>query len=119
MSEQWPHTLKANLSRPAVKPGSDWYLVPALATTASLVVGPATSLLATLTPATSVVSYEKDVDPEAVAAMPRRLAGAQHCLLTASCAFLPSADREIIVRKDWSEWVSKTGGDDMGVDRQL
>ena len=96
-------TLKANFSRPAVRPGSDWYRVPALATTASLVVGPATSLLATLTPETSEDSYEKDVVPEAVAAKPRRLAGAQHCLRRANCAVLPVADREIIVWKDLVE----------------
>jgi len=33
-------TLKANSARPAVRPGRGWYRVPALATTASLVVGP-------------------------------------------------------------------------------
>jgi len=94
-----PPTLKANCSNPAVRPGSDWYLVPALARTASFVVGPATSLLATLMPPTSAVSYEKEVDPEAVEARPRRVVGpAQHCLRRASCAVLPIADREIIVR---------------------
>jgi hypothetical protein len=68
---------------------------------ASFVVGPDTSLLATLTPPTSEVSYEKAVDPETEAASPRLLAGfTQHCLRRASCAFRPTADREIIVRKD-------------------
>jgi hypothetical protein len=66
--------------------------------TASFVVGPATSLLATFTPPTSAVSYEKLVDPETAAARPRRLAGfTQHCLRSASCALPPIADREIIV----------------------
>jgi hypothetical protein len=95
-------TLKANCSNPTVRPGNGWYLVPALATTANLVVGPATSLLAVFTPPTSAVSYENEVDPEETAARPRRFEGAglaQHCLRRASCAFLPIADREIIVRK--------------------
>lgn len=48
-------------------------------------------------PATSAVSYEKEVDPEMEAASPRVLAGFTHCLRRASCAFLPIADREIIV----------------------
>jgi hypothetical protein len=92
-------TLNAKYSRPVATPGAGSYLEPALATTASFVVGPAISLLATLTPPTSAVSYENEVDPETAAAKPRRLAGwAQHCRRRASCAFLPIADREIIVR---------------------
>lgn len=93
-------TLNANCSRPAVKPGAGWYLVPALATIASFVVGPAISLLATFTPPTSADSYEKEVVPETAAARPRRPAGAwaQLCLRRACCACRPIAAREIIVR---------------------
>ena len=66
-------TLNANFSSPSEKPGRSWYRVPALATTATVVVGPGSSLLANLTPAASPVSYEKL--PDAADAKPRRELG--------------------------------------------
>lgn len=63
------HTRKAKLARPSVRPGSGWYRVPAFATRASVVVGPAKSLLANLTPLASPDWYWKE--PEAGAASPR------------------------------------------------
>ena len=63
------HTRKAKLARPSVRPGRGWYRVPAFATKASVVVGPAKSLLANLTPLASPDWYWKD--PEAGAASPR------------------------------------------------
>ena len=54
------HTLKANSPRPALRPGRGWKRVPALATTASLVVGAPRSREATLRPETSRVSNDAD-----------------------------------------------------------
>lgn len=84
-------TLKAKPSRPNVKPGRGWYRVPALATTASFVVGPWSSRAATLSPDTSEVSK---VEVEAAEAKARRCNDRP----TACRAFRASDDLGIIVR---------------------
>lgn len=62
--------LKANSSRPTVRPGRGSYLVPAFATMARRVVGPLSSRAATLTPAMVVGSYDA-LGEAAAAAKPR------------------------------------------------
>ena len=82
-------TLKANFSSASVNPGRYWYLVPAFATKASVVVGPARSRLAYLTPEWSPVSYWKE--PEAGAARHRRFNG---CWAHRRAALRARAERE-------------------------
>jgi hypothetical protein len=88
-------TRKAKLARPSVRPGRGWYRVPAFATRASVVVGPAKSRLANLTPLASPDWYWKD--PEAGAASPR------FCVLdswrAARCAPRQAVVRDSIVEK--------------------
>jgi hypothetical protein len=86
-------TRKAKLARASVRPGSGWNLVPAFATRASVVVGPAKSLLAYLTPFASPDWYWKE--PEAGLARPRRWAG--RAAWAARCAPRQAVDRESIV----------------------
>lgn len=88
-------TLNANSARPTVRPGRGWYRVPALATTASLVVGPWASREATLRPVTSEVSY----DPvDAAAAKVRRWTRQER--RAACCAVRARDDLEIIMEGD-------------------
>ena len=92
------HTLNANFSSPSVNPGRCSNLVPALAITATVVVGPGRSLLAYLTPEASPVSYEKL--PEAAAARQRLLEGAaKHCWRRLCCALRHSTPRDIILNR--------------------
>jgi hypothetical protein len=96
LRDQW-HTRNAKFARPSVRPGSGWYLVPAFATKASVVVGPAKSLLANLTPFASPDWYWKD--PEAGAASPRCWAGSTARRWTARCAPRQALDRDSIVKR--------------------
>jgi hypothetical protein len=90
-------TRKAKLARPSVRPGSGWKRVPAFATRASVVVGPAKSLLAYLTPLASPDWYWKE--PEAGAASPRRWHWETGGTRAARCAPRQAVVRESIVWK--------------------
>lgn len=90
-------TRKAKLARPSVRPGSGWKRVPAFATRASVVVGPAKSLLACLTPAASPDWYWKL--PEAGAARPRRWGWRAACWRAARCAPRQAVERVYMVKR--------------------
>lgn len=91
--------LKANSSRPTVRPGRGSYRVPAFATTARRVTGPWSSLEATLRPAMVVGSY--DAFSDAAAANPRCTVFAAPARRRACWLPLDRADREIMVGGGW------------------
>jgi len=95
------------LARPSVRPGSGWKRVPALATSASVDVGPAMSRLANLTPPASPAWYWNE--PEAGAASPRRGAGRSAAGRTARWAPRQAVDRESMVEGGGGGWGTGNG----------
>jgi hypothetical protein len=101
-------TRNAKLASPSVRPGSGWYRVPAFATSASVVVGPAKSLLANFTPLDSPDWYWNE--PDAGAASPRRWVWRRACWRAARWAPRQAVERENMVKEGAELGAVEIGG---------